>query len=99
MEQRAEASDRRGGVCAGRRGPRGGAPGRRDGEFGLPLAAELRAANGFARVLVAPTGEGFAAPAPMPLIEIEFAGHVRARIAASASPALAAAVVAALTRR
>jgi transposase len=60
----------------------------------------LRAAgNGFARVLVAPTGDGFAAPAPMPVIEIEFAGHVRARIAASASPALAAAVVAALTRR
>ena len=59
----------------------------------------LRAANGFARVLVAPTGEGFAAPAPLPVIEIEFAGHVRARIAASASPALAAAVVAALARR
>ena len=61
---------------------------------------DLRAAaNGFARVLVAPTGDGFAAPAPMPVIEIEFAGRVRARIAASASPALAAAVVAALARR
>jgi transposase len=59
----------------------------------------LRAANGFARVLVAPTGEGIAAPAPMPVIEIDFVGRVRARIAASASPALAAAVVAALTRR
>jgi transposase len=61
---------------------------------------DLRAAaNGFARVLVAPTGDGIAAPAPMPAIEIEFAGRVRARIAASASPALAAAVVAALARR
>jgi transposase len=60
----------------------------------------LRAAgNGFARALVAPTGDGIAAPAPMPVIEIEFAGRARARIAASASPALAAAVVAALTRR
>jgi len=57
------------------------------------------AAHGFARVLMAPTGDGIAAPPPMPVIEIEFAGHVRARIPASISPALAAAVVGALARR
>ena len=58
------------------------------------------AANGFARVLMAPAGDGIAAaPPPMPAIEIEFAGHVRARIPASVSPALAAAVVGALARR
>jgi transposase len=55
-------------------------------------------ANGFARVLVAP-GDGMAAPPPMPAIEIDFAGHARARIPASVPPALAAAVVAALARR
>jgi transposase len=61
---------------------------------------DLRAvANGFARVLVAPAGDGIAAPPPMPAIEIEFAGHVRARIPAAVSPALAAAVVGALARR
>ena len=54
-------------------------------------------ANGFARVLVAPAGDGIAAPPPA--IEIEFAGHVRARIPVSVPPALAAAVVAALARR
>lgn len=61
---------------------------------------DLRAAsNGFARVLMAPTGDGIIAPPPMPAIEIEFAGSVRARIPASVSPALAAAVVEALARR
>jgi transposase len=61
---------------------------------------DLRAAaNGFARVLVTPAGDGIAAPSPMPVIEIELAGNVRARIPASVSPALAAAVVAALARR
>ena len=57
------------------------------------------AANGFARVLMATAGDGIAAPPPMPAIEIEFAGHVRARIPASVSPALAAAVVGALARQ
>jgi transposase len=56
-------------------------------------------ANGFARVLVAPAGDGIAAPPPMPAIEIEFSGHARARIPASVPPALAAAVVEALARR
>ena len=56
------------------------------------------AANGFARVLVAPAGDGVAVP-PVPAIEIEFAGNARMRIPASVSPALAAAVVAALARR
>jgi hypothetical protein len=61
---------------------------------------DLRAAaNGFAQVLVAPAGDGLAAPPPMPAIEVEFAGHARVRIPASVSPALAAAVVEALTRR
>ena len=61
---------------------------------------DLRAAaNGFAQVLVAPAGDGLAAPPPMPAIEVEFAGHARVRIPASVSPALAAAVVAALVRR
>ena len=36
---------------------------------------------------------------PVPTIEIEFTGNARMRIPASASPALAAAVVAALARR
>src|SRR6516162_3546997 len=39
VEQRAEAGDRRGGVCAWRCGARCGAPSRRDIEFDLPLAA------------------------------------------------------------
>jgi transposase len=56
------------------------------------------AANGFAQVLVAPAGDGVAVP-PLLAIEIEFAGHARMRIPASVSPALAAAVVAALARR
>ena len=56
------------------------------------------AANGFARVLVAPAGDG-GAPQPIPAIELEFAGNTRVRIPASVSPALAAAVVAALARR
>ena len=56
------------------------------------------AANGFAQVLVAPAGDGVAIPLPS-VIEIEFAGHARVRIPASVSPALAAAVVAALARR
>ena len=56
------------------------------------------AANGFAQVLVAPAGDGLALP-PVLAIEIEFAGNARMRIPASVSPALAAAVVAALARR
>jgi hypothetical protein len=53
---------------------------------------DLRAAaNGFAKVLVAPAGDGIAAPPPIPAIEIEFAGDARVRIPASVSPALAAA--------
>ena len=60
---------------------------------------DLRAAaNGFAQILVAP-GDGIAMPPPVPAIEIEFAGDARVRIPASVSPALAAAVVAALARR
>ena len=59
---------------------------------------DLRAAaNGFARVLVAPAGDVVAVP-PVAAIEIEFAGNARMRIPASVSPALAAAVVAALRR-
>jgi transposase len=58
---------------------------------------DLRAANGFAQVLVAPAGDGVAVP-PVPAIEIEFAGNARIRIPASVSPALAAAVVEALGR-
>jgi transposase len=60
---------------------------------------DLRAAaNGFARVLVAPAGDGVAGP-PVPAIEIEFADNARMRIPTSVSPALAAAVVGALARR
>ena len=60
---------------------------------------DLRAAtNGFAQVLVAPAGDGVAIP-PVLAIEIEFSGNARVRIPASVSPALAAAVVAALARR
>ena len=58
----------------------------------------LRAANGFAQVLVAPAGDGVTVP-PVPTIEIEFTGNARMRIPASVSPALAAAVVEALARR
>ena len=58
---------------------------------------DLRAAaNGFARVVVAPAGDGITAA---PVIEIEFPGDARVRIPASVSPALAAAVVAALAQR
>ena len=61
---------------------------------------DLRAAaNGFAQVLVAPAGDGIAAPPPIPAIEVEFAANTRVRIPASVSPALAAAVVEALARR
>jgi len=61
---------------------------------------DLRAAaNGFARVVMARSSDGMAAAPLMPAIEIEFAGNVRARIAAAISPALAAAVVAALAGR
>ncbi|HEY1430634.1 MAG TPA: hypothetical protein VGF39_03265 [Stellaceae bacterium] len=39
---------------------------------------DLRAAaNGFARVLVAPAGDGIAAPPPMAAIELELAGNTR----------------------
>ena len=58
---------------------------------------DLRAgAHGFAQVVIAPAGDGITAP---PAIEIEFPGGIRMRIPASGSPALAAAVVAALERR
>ncbi len=61
---------------------------------------DLRAAaNGFAQVLLAPAGDSVTASPPMPAIEIELAGNTRVRISASASPALAAAVVEALARR
>src|SRR3954451_5834763 len=61
---------------------------------------DLRAAaNGFARVLLAPTGDSVTARPPVPAIEIELAGNTRVRIPASVSPALAAAVVEALVRR
>ena len=57
---------------------------------------DLRAAaNGFAQVLVAPAGDR-AAILPVAVIEIEFGGNAQVRIPASVSPALAAAVVAAL---
>ena len=36
------------------------------------------AANGFARVLMAPSGDGMAAPPPLPAIEIEFVGQAHA---------------------
>jgi transposase len=59
---------------------------------------DLRAAaNGFARVLLASTGDSVTAPPPA--IEIELAGNTCVRIPASVSPALAAAVVEALVRR
>ena len=51
------------------------------------------------RVVVAPAGDGITAPPSIPAIEIEFPGNARVRIPASVSPALAAAVVAALARR
>src|ERR1700738_4143665 len=56
------------------------------------------AANGFAQVLVAPTGDGLAL-SPEPAIEIEFAGNASMRIPGSVSLALAAGVVGALARR
>jgi transposase len=60
---------------------------------------DLRAAaNGFAQVLVAPAGDGVAAPA-VPAIDIELPGNARVRIPSSVPPALAAAVVEALARR
>src|SRR5205814_5694789 len=60
---------------------------------------DLRAAaNGFAQVILAPTGDRVTAPPPMPAIEIELAGKTCVRIPASVSPALAAAVVEALAR-
>ena len=61
---------------------------------------DLRAAaDGFARVVVAPAGDGVSAPPSIAAIEIEFPGDARVRIPASVSPSLAAAVVAALARR
>jgi transposase len=60
---------------------------------------DLHAANGFAQVLLTPSGDSVTAPPPMPAIEIELAGNTRVRIPASVSPALAAAVVEALARR
>ena len=59
----------------------------------------LAAANGFAQVVLAPTGDSVTAPPPMPAIGIELAGNTCVRIPASVSPALAAAVVEALARR
>src|ERR1043165_9988380 len=55
-------------------------------------------ANGFAQVIVAPSGD-VAAAAPVPAIELELPGRVRVRIPASIPPPLAAAIVEALTRR
>jgi transposase len=55
-------------------------------------------ANGFARALVAPSGED-ASATPASVIELEFPGSARVRIPASIPPALAAAVVEALGRR
>ena len=76
-----------------------GASGRRDAEFGLPLAAgSSRRGEWLRSGAVAPAGDGVAVP-PLLAIEIEFAGHARMRIPASVSPALAAAVVEALARR
>ena len=57
------------------------------------------AAKGFARVIMAPADNGTTALPPMAAIEIELAGNARVRIPTSVSPALAAAVVAALARR
>ena len=59
---------------------------------------DLRAATGFAQVVVAPGGDRVVMPSAA-AIEIEFSGSSRVRIAASVPPALAAAVVAALARR
>ena len=55
-------------------------------------------ASGFARVVVAPGGD-IAAAAPMPMIELQLPGGISARIPASISPELAAAVIEALARR
>ena len=95
-----EAGDCRGGVRTRSRGARVA----RQAEVTSSLICRWRrdlraAANGFARVLVAPAGDGIAAPSPMPAIELELAGNTRVRIPASVSPALAAAVVEALARR
>jgi transposase len=68
------------------------------------------AANGFARVLVAPprdeaeaeaeaATQAVAAPQPTQVIELEVAGSARLRIPASIPPALATAVIEALLRR
>jgi len=54
VEQRAEAGDRRGGVCARRSGARCGAPSRRDIEFDLPLATGF--ASGGERVCAGADG-------------------------------------------
>src|SRR5262249_58703151 len=52
---------------------------------------DLRAAaNGFARVLMAPSGDGIAVP-PMPAIEVELAGNGPVPLPAAGSPALAGA--------
>src|SRR5262249_21552898 len=73
------------------------APGGREPSLIYRWRRDLRATvNGFAQVLVAPAGDGVAAPPPMPAIEIEWVGNTRVRIPASVSPALAAAVVEAL---
>jgi hypothetical protein len=50
-------------------------------------------------VLVASAGNAVTAPLPVPAIEIELAGNARARIPASVSPVLAAAIVETLARR
>jgi len=59
---------------------------------------QLGAGNDFARVLIAPVGDGAGCPAA-PAIEIEFAGKARVRIPASIPAGLAAAVVKALSAR
>jgi transposase len=66
---------------------------------------ELRAvADGFAQVLIAPpdarsSTASSGAECSEPVIELEFAGKIRARIPGSVPTALAAAVVKALSRR
>ena len=61
--------------------------GQSDAELDLSLApGSASGGNGFAQVLMAPAGDGVAAPPPMPAIEIEFAGKARIRIPASISP-------------
>ena len=68
-----------------------------DGELDLSVAAgSASGGQWLCSVVVALAGDGITAA---PAIEIEFSGDARVRIPASVSPALAAAVVAALAQR